>query len=76
VLQGLREDHMEPLCRERVASASLMKEYGSVTEGTDRLCALKNCALSSDCVHRDVCRQMLQTVWEIDCSARFSLVLQ
>ena len=67
---------MEPLCRDRVASASLMKEYGTGTEGADRLCALQNCALSSDCTHRDACRQMLQTVWEVDGSARFSLIQQ
>lgn len=67
---------MEPLCRDRVASASLMKKYGRGTEGADRLCVLQHCALSSDCTHREACRQMLQTVWEVDCSAGLSLVQQ
>lgn len=57
---------MEPICRDRVASASLMKEFGLVGEGAKRLFALKNCASSSDCRHRDACHEMLRSVWQVE----------
>ncbi len=57
---------MEPICRDRVASASLMKEFGLISEGAARLFALRNCASLSDCCHRNACSEMLQSVWQID----------
>lgn len=56
---------MEPICRDRIASARLMKEYGLVCEGAERLFALKNCASASDCTYRQACHQLLETVWEV-----------
>ncbi|MAN61292.1 MAG: hypothetical protein CMI60_05015 [Parvibaculum sp.] len=56
---------MEPICRDRIASARLMREYGLDSEGAKRLFSLKNCAMASDCRHRDVCRDLLETVWQV-----------
>jgi len=56
---------MEPICRDRIASACLMREYGLNGEGAQRLFLLKNCAMASDCQHRDLCHDLLETVWQI-----------
>lgn len=60
---------MEQICRDKVASASLMREFGLVGEGAKCLFALKNCASSSDCRHREACHAMLYSIWQIDNSA-------
>ncbi len=57
---------MEPICRDRIASARLMKEYGLDSEGAQRLFSLKNCAMASDCSHRNACRDLLETVWQVE----------
>ncbi len=56
---------MESMCRDRIASAGLMKEYGLDSEGAQRLFSLKNCSMASDCRHRHVCRALLETVWQV-----------
>lgn len=56
---------MEPICRDRIASAGLMKEFGLDCEGAQRLFSLKNCATASDCCHREVCRELLEAVWQV-----------
>lgn len=58
---------MEPICRDKITSACLMREYGLDGEGAQRLFSLKNCATMSDCPHRDACSGMLKTVWQVEC---------
>lgn len=54
------------MCRDQMASARLMKEFGLVSEGARRMFALSNCSTVSDCEHRGSCHIMLEHVWQAD----------
>ncbi|MEQ9519740.1 MAG: hypothetical protein RLN89_09905 [Parvibaculum sp.] len=57
---------MEPICRDRMASARLMREFGLVSEGARAMFALSNCSTASDCEHRSSCHTLLEHVWQAD----------
>jgi len=61
-----RVKSMESICRDRMAAARLMKEYGLVSEGAKRMFALSRCSTASDCAHRSSCHIMLEHVWQAE----------